>query len=85
VSRLDMVLRGRVSNVGAPIAYSTWNLPPHRSFSEFVSNPPTSDGGLGLRVRPSPEDIEALIAPLWNIPNVEKHIHFEMPASPDDA
>jgi hypothetical protein len=61
-----------VSNVGAPIAYSAWNLPPHRSFSEFVSNPPTSDGGLGLRVRPSLEDIEALIAPLRNIPNDEK-------------
>jgi hypothetical protein len=64
VSRLDMILRGRVANVGAPVAYSAWNLPPHRSFSKFVSNPPTSDGGLGLRVRPSPEDIEALIAHL---------------------
>jgi hypothetical protein len=50
VSRLDMILRGRVSNVGAPIAYSAWNLPPHRSFSEFVSNPPASYGSLGLRV-----------------------------------
>jgi hypothetical protein len=85
VSRLDMILRVRVSNVGAPVAYSAWNLPPHRSFSEFVSNPPTSDGGLGLRVRPSPEDIEALIAPLQNLPNDEKQIHFEMPTSPDDA
>jgi hypothetical protein len=74
-----------VSNVGAPVAYSAWNLPPHRSFSEFVSNPPTSDGGLGLRVRPSLEDIEALIAPLQNLPNDEKQIHFEMPTSPDDA
>jgi hypothetical protein len=85
VSRLDMILRGRVSNVGAPIAYSAWNLPPHMSFSEFVSNPPASDGGLGLRVRPSPEDIEALIAPLRNLPNDEKQIHFEMLASSDDA
>jgi hypothetical protein len=85
VSQLDMILRGRVSNVGAPVAYSAWNLPPHRSFSEFVSNPPASDGGLGLRVQPSPEDIEALIAPLWNLPNDEKQIHFEMPTSPDDA
>jgi hypothetical protein len=84
VSRLDMILRGRVSNVGAPVAYSAWNLPPHRSFFESVSNPPTSDGG-GLRVRPSPEDIEALSAPLQNLPNDEKQIHFEMPASPDDA
>jgi hypothetical protein len=85
VSRLDMILRGRVSNVGAPVAYSAWDLPPHKSFSDFVSNPPTNDGGLGLRVRPSPEEIEALIAPLWNIPNDEKQIHFEMLASPDDA
>jgi hypothetical protein len=85
VSRLDMILRGRVSNVGAPVAYSSWNLPPHRSFSRFVSNPPTSDGGLGVRVRPSPEDIEALIAPLRNLPNDEKQTHFEMPASPDDV
>jgi hypothetical protein len=50
-----------------------------------VSNPPASDGGLGLRVRPSPKDIKALTAPLWNLQNDEKHIHFEMPASPDDA
>jgi hypothetical protein len=85
VSRLDMILRGRVSNVGAPVTYSAWNLPPYRSFSDFVSNPPTSDGGLGLSVRPSLEDIEALIAPLRNLPNNEKQIHFEMLASPDDA
>jgi hypothetical protein len=50
VSRLDMVLRGKISNVGAPVAYSAWNLPPHRSFFNFVSNPPASDSGLGLRV-----------------------------------
>jgi hypothetical protein len=50
-----------------------------------VSNPPTSDVGLGLRVRPSPEDIEALVALLQNLPNDEKQIHFEMPASSDDA
>jgi hypothetical protein len=80
-----MILRGRVSNVGAPVAYSSWDLPPHKSFSDFLSNPPTNDGGLGLRVRPSPEEIEALIAPLRNLPNDEKQIHFEMPASPDDA
>jgi hypothetical protein len=74
-----------VSNVGAPVAYSAWNLPPHRSFSEFVYNPPASDGSVGLRVRPSPEDIEALISPLQNLPNDEKQTHFEMPASTDDA
>jgi hypothetical protein len=50
MSRLDMILRGRISNVGAPVAYSAWNLPPLRSFSEFVSNPPAHDGSLGLRV-----------------------------------
>jgi hypothetical protein len=33
VSQLDMILRGKVSNVGAPVAYSAWNLPPPRSFS----------------------------------------------------
>src|SRR5688572_12603886 len=27
VSRLEMILRGKVSNVGAPVAYSAWNLP----------------------------------------------------------
>jgi hypothetical protein len=85
VSRLDMILRGKVSNVGAHVAYSAWNLPPHRSFFNFVSNPPASDSGLGLRVRPSPEDIEALVAPLRNLPNDERQVHFEMPASPDDA
>jgi hypothetical protein len=53
MSRLDMILRGRVSNAGAPVAYSAWNLPPRRPFSEFVSNPPVCDGSLGLRVRPS--------------------------------
>jgi hypothetical protein len=36
-------------------------------------------------VRPSPEDIEALIAPLWSLPDAERQTHFEMPASTDDA
>jgi hypothetical protein len=72
VSRLDMILRGKISNVGAPVAYSAWNLPSHRSFFNFVSNPPASDGGLGLRVRPSPEDIAALVAPLRDLPNDER-------------
>jgi hypothetical protein len=85
VSRLDIILRGKVSNVGAPVAYSAWNLPPPRSFFNFVSNPPASDSGLGLRVRPSPEDIEALVAPLRDLLNDERQVHFEMPASPDDA
>jgi hypothetical protein len=36
-------------------------------------------------VRPSPEDIEALIAPLLSLPEAKRQIHFEMPASTDDA
>ena len=67
-----MILRGRVSNAGAPVAYFGWNLLPLRPFSEFVSNPPARDGSLGLRVRPSSEDIEALIAPLQSLPEDEK-------------
>jgi hypothetical protein len=85
VSRLDMILRGNVSNVGAPIAYSTWNLPPPKSFFNFVSNSPAGDSGLGLRVWPSLEDIEVLVASLCDLPNDERQVHFEMPASPDDA
>jgi hypothetical protein len=50
VNRLEMILRGKVSNVGAPVAYSAWNLPPSKAFTHFVSNPPVADGGLGLRV-----------------------------------
>jgi hypothetical protein len=80
-----MILRGRVSNAGAPVAYSAWNLPPHRPFSEFVSNPPARDGSLGLRVRPSSEDIEALIAPFRSLPKNERQSHFEMPSSTDDV
>jgi hypothetical protein len=40
LSRLDMILRGRVSNVGAPLAYSAWDLPPNSPLSDLVSNPP---------------------------------------------
>jgi hypothetical protein len=50
VSRLEMILRGKVSNVGASVAYSAWNLPPSKAFTHFVSKPPARDGGLGLRV-----------------------------------
>jgi hypothetical protein len=28
VSWLEMILRGKVSNIDAPVAYSAWNLPP---------------------------------------------------------
>jgi hypothetical protein len=85
VSRLEMILRGKVSNIGAPVSYSAWNLPPSKSFCNFVSNPPAGDSGMGLRVRPSPEDIEVLIASLSDIPNDERQVHFEMPTSPGDA
>jgi hypothetical protein len=53
LSQLDMILRGRVSNAGAPLSYSAWNLPPHSPFSDFVSNPPAQYGSPGHRVRPS--------------------------------
>jgi hypothetical protein len=80
-----MVLRGRVSNGGAPLAYSMWNLPQDRLFSEFVSNPAARDGSPGNRVRPSLEEIEALIAPLRSTPEAERQTHFEMSAITDDA
>jgi hypothetical protein len=85
LSRLDMILRGRVSNAGAPLAYYVWNLPPNRPISEFVSNPLARDGSPGHRVRPSSEDIEALIAPLQNLPKTERQTHFETPSSTNDA
>jgi hypothetical protein len=85
LSRLDMILRGRVSNAGAPLAYSACNLPPNRPFSEFASNPPARDASSGHRVRPSPEDIKASIAPLRSLPEAERQTHFEMPDSTDDA
>jgi hypothetical protein len=50
-----------------------------------VSNPPTGDSGLGLRVRPSLEEVEALIVSLGEIPNDERQVHFEMPINPSDA
>jgi hypothetical protein len=36
-------------------------------------------------VRPCPEDIEALIAPLRSLPDDERQTHFEMLASTNDA
>jgi hypothetical protein len=85
VSWMEMILRGKVSNIGAPIAYSAWNLPPSKTFFSFVSNPPASDSGLGLRVRPSPEEVEALVASLGDLPNDERQVHFEMPVNPSDV
>jgi hypothetical protein len=85
VSRLELILRGKVSNIGAPVAYSAWNLPPSQAFTSFVSNPPTGDSGLGLRVRPSPEEVSALVASLGEIPDDEREVHFEVPLNPSDA
>jgi hypothetical protein len=85
VSRLEMILRGKVSNIGAPVAHSTWNLPPSKAFTIFVSNPPAGDSGLGLRVRPSLEEVSALVASLGEIPDDERQVHFEVPLNPSDA
>jgi hypothetical protein len=85
VSRLEMILRGKVSNIGALVAYSAWNLSPSKSFFDFVSNPPAGDSGLGLRVRPSLEEVEVLVASLGDLPNDERQVHFEMLMSPGDA
>jgi hypothetical protein len=85
VSRLEMILRGNVSNIGAHVAYSAWNLPPSKAFTSFVSNPPAGTSGLGLRVRPSPEEVSALVASLGEIPDDERQVHFEVPLNPSDA
>jgi hypothetical protein len=85
VSRLEMILRGKVSNIGALVAHSAWNLPPSKAFTSFVSNPPASASGLGLRVRPSPEEVSALVASLGEIPDDERQVHFEVPLNPSDA
>jgi hypothetical protein len=50
-----------------------------------VSNPPAGDSGLGLRVRPSPEEVSALVASLGEIPDDERQVHFEVPLNPSDA
>jgi hypothetical protein len=50
-----------------------------------VSNPSASDSGLGLRVRLSSEEVEALVASLGDLPNDERHVQFEMPINPSDA
>jgi hypothetical protein len=85
VNWLEMILRGKASNVGAPVAYSAWNLPPSKAFTHFVSSPPAADGGLGLRVRPSAEEVSALVASLGEIPDDEQQVHFEVPLDPSDA
>jgi hypothetical protein len=85
LSRVDLMLRGKISNAGAPLSYSVWNLPPQSPFSEFVSNPPVQVSNLGHRVRPSLEDIEAFIAPYWNLPEEERQTHFQMQTIASEA
>jgi hypothetical protein len=85
VNRLETILRGKVSNIGAPVAYSAWNLPSPKTFTFFVSNPPVTDDGLGLRVRPSAEEVNTLVASLGEIPDDERQVHFEVPLDPSDA
>jgi hypothetical protein len=80
-----MILRGKVSNVGAPVVYSAWNLPPSKAFTHFVSNPPAGEGGLDLRVRPSAEEVSALVASIEEISDDERQVHFEVPLDPSDA
>jgi hypothetical protein len=58
VSRLEMILRGKVSNIGAPVAYSAWNLPPSKTFISFVSNPPTGDLVWALECDPLPKRLK---------------------------
>jgi hypothetical protein len=50
-----------------------------------MSNPPAGDSGLGLRVRPSPEEVSTLVASLGEIPDDEREVHFEVPLNPSDA
>jgi hypothetical protein len=50
-----------------------------------VSNPPVADGSLGLRVRPSAEEVSALVSSIGEIPDDERQVHFEVPLDPNDA
>jgi hypothetical protein len=40
---------------------------------------------LGLRVRPSHEEVSALVASLGEVPDDERQVHFEEPLNPSDA
>jgi hypothetical protein len=48
-------------------------------------SPFITDGSLGLRVRPSAEEVGALVASLGEIPDDERQVHFEVPLNPSDA
>jgi hypothetical protein len=60
-------------------------LPPSKAFTHFASNPPVADGSLGLRVRPSAEEVNTLVASLGEVPDDERQVHFEVPLDPSDA
>jgi hypothetical protein len=64
VSQLEMILRGKVSNIGAPVAYSAWNLPPSKAFTSFVSNPPPMIAVWALECDPLPKKL-MLWLPHW--------------------
>ena len=50
-----------------------------------MSNPPVTDSNLGLRVRPSAEEVSTLVASLGEIPDDERQVYFEVPLNPNDA
>ena len=50
-----------------------------------MSNPPVADGSLGLRVRPSAEEVSTLVASLGEVPDGERQVHFEVPLDPSDV
>jgi hypothetical protein len=50
-----------------------------------VSNPPVQDGSPGYRVRPSSDEIEALITAHKAFPEEERHTHFRMQSVADDG
>jgi hypothetical protein len=50
-----------------------------------VSNPPVQDGSLGHRVRPSSNEIEALITVHRGFPKEERQTHFQTQSIANDA
>ena len=50
-----------------------------------MSNPPVQDGSPGYRVRPSSDEIEALITAHRGFPKEERQAHFHMKPIADDA
>jgi hypothetical protein len=58
VSRLEMILRGKVSNVGAPVAYSAWNLPPPNALVASLGEIPDDERQVHFEVPLNPSDAE---------------------------